>query len=182
MKSPQHGPERLEGTGRAQEHPPPPKPADRAICPHQARPQRSWSCKYPIRTFSKPSPWFPNSHLYADTHSAWALAPAPRERAGGQWPNSGSPSPSKRLVWCLPSSLLSGPQAQSIHVCIRVPEYAHICVNMILWRAESSRKFFCSEVISATPVQGSIWATQRPISQGLVLLVSKRHPRAPEVL
>lgn len=158
MKSPQHGPERLEGTGRAQEHRPPPKLADRAICPHQARPQRSWSCKYPIRTFSKPFPWLPNNMQTLTLPGPW---PQPLKKGlGGQWPNSGSPPPSKHLVWCLPSSLLSGPQAQSTHVCIRVHECVHICVNMILWRAESSRKFFCSEVISATSVQGSIWATQ----------------------
>lgn len=84
--------------------------------------------------------------------------------------------PLKLLVWCPPSLLLSGPQAQSTHVYKRVHVCTHICVNMILWSAESSRKFFCSEVILATPGQVPIWATQQPISWGLVLLVEEKHP------
>lgn len=113
----------------------------------------------------------PQNHLHADTHYAYTLAPAPlREGCVGSGPAL-LPAPSRRLVWCPCSLLLSGLQAQSTHVCIPVHVCTHIHVNMILWRAESSRKSSCSELISATFILVSIWATQLPISQGPVRLV-----------
>lgn len=91
----------------------------------------------------------------------------------GSGPTPLPPPRSKRLVRCPVSVLLSGLQAQQTHVCLRVHVCTHTRVNTILWRAESSRKFFCSEVISATLVQASIWATSLPISQGGLVLLLK---------
>lgn len=132
--------------------------AARAICPHTGRqPQQSWSCKYPIRAFSEPFPQLPQQPSIC-RHSACALAPEPRARLFGQRTNSTPHPPISGWSAARPPccSLGSGP---SRPMCVYVCMCAHTCVNMILWRAESSRKFFCSEVISATPVQASIWAT-----------------------
>ena len=106
------------------------------------------------------------------------LRPGPSPLRKGYWAEVQLPLPTSQPASGLVPALLAalwapGPVDPCVYTCACV--HTHICVNTVLWRTESSRKFFCSEVISASLVQVSIWATQLPIFRGLVLPVQGTH-------
>lgn len=78
-----------------------------------------------MQTLTLPAPW-----------------PQPPEKGlCGQQPNSRPPLTSKRLVWCPPSLMLSGLQAQSTHVYIRVHLRTHMCKHDFVESREQQEVF-----------------------------------------
>lgn len=126
--------------GTSLSHSRPKKPLSNTRC----RPQQSWNCKYPIRTFSKTLPWLPSSHLCADAHPACASSSSPSPSRKGQWAAAQLQRLlPEQLIWYPSSQLFSELQALEICVCTCVRIHTHMSTRL-LWGAQSSKKCFLS--------------------------------------